>query len=77
MPDDLLLMLAALFLGGLVGHVRYKHTRPKYGPPYGAPVTHESLYWPTVFPPWALAHDEPEDDSRQQLHQGDHKDTDS
>ena len=74
MPEDLLWLFAALVVAVLVGHMRYNATRPKYGPPYGAPATHESLLWPTVFPPWALAmRDRPEDESSPQLHQGDQR----
>ena len=41
----------------------YNTTRPKYEL---RDATHESLYWPTVFPPWALAiRDGAEDESPQ------------
>ena len=56
MPEDLLWLFATLVVAVLVGHMRYNTTRPKYAPyDADAPATHESLLWPTVFPPWALA----------------------
>jgi len=62
MFEDMLLLVAVVVIGACVGAAWYKiRKRPTTRSPK---VTHESLYIPAVFPPYALAMHEPAEGSQ-------------
>jgi hypothetical protein len=67
MNENLMWLVTLVVVVAFVGHVQNNlRKRPKTR---SHKVTHESLYIPAVFPPYALAMRWPEDDSPQQLHE--------